>query len=105
MKFLVMPTLSMTEADKDYSVCFALPTDTKRNKMIYGRQSCDTRKLEGSKVDVGNPKFGGHEALVVFDNVFVPNDRILCVGNMNFLILWLKVLWFHRQSYGGCKVG
>ena len=103
---LVMPTLSMTEADKDYSVCFAVPTDTKGIKMIYGRQSCDTRKLEGSKVDVGNPKFGGHEALVVFDNVFVPNDRIFMCGEYEFSnSLVERFAGFHRQSYGGCKVG
>ena len=38
--------------------------------MIIGRQSCDTRKLEGSQIDVGNSEFGGMEALVVFDDVF-----------------------------------
>ena len=40
--------------------------------MIVGRQSCDTRKLEGSAMDTGNPEFGGTEALVVFDDVFIP---------------------------------
>ena len=30
--------------------------------MIYGRQSCDTRKMEdGADVDLGNKKFGGQE--------------------------------------------
>ena len=77
---LVMPTISMTEADKDYAVCFAVPVDTKGIKIIYGRQSCDTRKLEDGILDRGNPKFGGHEALVVFDDVFVPNERIFMCG-------------------------
>ena len=34
---------------------------------IIGRQSCDTRKLEEGTIDRGNPFYGGHEALVVFD--------------------------------------
>lgn len=103
---LVMPTISMTEADKDYAVCFAVPVDTKGIKIIYGRQSCDTRKLEDGILDRGNPKFGGHEALVVFDDVFVPNERIFMCGEYEFSgSLVERFAGFHRQSYGGCKVG
>lgn len=103
---LVMPTISMTEADKDYAVAFSVPVDTKGIKIIYGRQSCDTRKLESGTLDMGNPKFGGHEALVVFDDVFVPNDRIFMCGEYEFSgSLVERFAGFHRQSYGGCKVG
>ncbi len=49
---------------------------------------------------------GGHEALVVFDNVFVPNDRIFMCGEYEFSnSLVERFAGFHRQSYGGCKVG
>ncbi|MFV0516582.1 MAG: 4-hydroxyphenylacetate 3-hydroxylase N-terminal domain-containing protein, partial [Aminipila sp.] len=72
---IIMPTIAMTEADKDYAVSFACPSDAEGLFMIYGRQSCDTRKLEdGADVDLGNKEYGGQEALVVFDNVFIPND-------------------------------
>jgi 4-hydroxybutyryl-CoA dehydratase/vinylacetyl-CoA-Delta-isomerase len=47
---------------------------------ILGCQSCDTRKLEGSTLDVGSATFGGHEALVIFGDVFVPSDRIFMDG-------------------------
>ena len=103
---LVMPTQTMREEDKDYAVCFAVPTDAEGITIIYGRQSCDTRKLEEGKLDVGNPKFGGHEALVIFDNVFVPNERIFMCGEYDFSgILVERFAGYHRQSYGGCKVG
>ena len=103
---LVMPTISMTEADKEYAVAFADPLDTKGIKIIYGRQSCDTRKMEDGTIDRGNPKFGGHEALVVFDDVFVPNERIFMCGEFEFSnSLVERFAGFHRQSYGGCKVG
>ena len=103
---LVMPTISMTEKDVDYAVCFAVPVDTKGIKIIYGRQSCDTRKLEDGMLDRGNPKFGGHEALVVFDDVFVPEERIFMCGEYQFSgSLVERFAGFHRQSYGGCKVG
>ena len=103
---IVMPTQSMGPEDKDYAVSFAVPTDAKGIFMIVGRQSCDTRKLEGSELDVGNSEFGGMEALVVFDHVFVPNDRIFLNGEHEFAgMLVERFAGYHRQSYGGCKVG
>jgi len=74
--------------------------------MIVGRQSCDTRKLEGSPLDTGNPNFGGSEALVVFDDVFVPNERVFLAGEAEFAgMLVERFAGYHRQSYGGCKTG
>jgi 4-hydroxybutyryl-CoA dehydratase/vinylacetyl-CoA-Delta-isomerase len=103
---LVMPTISLRPEDKDYAVCFALPVDTKGIFMIIGRQSCDTRKCEGTCLDVGNCEFGGVEALVIFDNVFVPNERIFMDGEVDFSSMLVeRFAGFHRQSYGGCKVG
>lgn len=103
---LVMPTVSMGENDKDYAVSFAVPTDTKGILMVIGRQSCDTRKLEDSDIDVGNVEYGGMEALVIFDDVFVPNDRIFMNGEYDFSgMLVERFAGYHRQSYGGCKVG
>lgn len=103
---IVMPTIAMGEDDKDYAVSFAVPVDTKGIYMIVGRQSCDTRKLEGGTIDVGNSEFGGVEALTVFDDVFVPNDRIFLNGEYEFAgMLVERFAGYHRQSYGGCKVG
>lgn len=103
---LVMPTIAMRPEDKDYAVAFSVPTDTEGIFMIIGRQSCDTRKLEGGDIDVGNSEFGGVEALVVFDDVFVPNDRIFLNGETEYAgMLVERFAGYHRQSYGGCKVG
>ncbi|MCI2063105.1 MAG: 4-hydroxybutyryl-CoA dehydratase [Eubacteriaceae bacterium] len=103
---LVMPTIAMKEADKDYAVSFACPSDADGVYMIYGRQSCDTRKLEGCSIDVGNKRFGGQELLVVFDNVFIPNEYVFMDGEYDFSgKLVERFAGYHRQSYGGCKVG
>jgi 4-hydroxybutyryl-CoA dehydratase/vinylacetyl-CoA-Delta-isomerase len=105
-EIIVMPTLAMREGDGDYAIAFAVPSDAEGIIHILGRQSCDTRKLEGSRMDVGNATFGGHEALVVFDNVFVPNERIFMDGEWQFShVLVERFAGYHRQSYGGCKVG
>ena len=75
--------------------------------MIYGRQSCDTRKMEqDASIDVGNAKFGGQEALVVLDHVFIPNEYIFLNGEYEFAgMIVERFAGYHRQSYGGCKVG
>ena len=104
---IFMPTISMGEADKDWAVSFACPTDAEGMYMIYGRQSCDTRKMEeNASIDVGNAKFGGQEALVVLDHVFIPNEYIFLNGEYEFAgMIVERFAGYHRQSYGGCKVG
>ena len=103
---LIMPTISMTKEDADYAVSFVAPADAEGIFYIYGRQSCDTRKLEGGDIDVGNKKFGGHEALMVFDNLFIPWENVFMCGEVEFSgALVERFAGYHRQSYGGCKVG
>ncbi|MBQ9932248.1 MAG: 4-hydroxybutyryl-CoA dehydratase [Ruminiclostridium sp.] len=103
---LVMPTQAMGADDKDYAVSFSCPCDAEGLFMIIGRQSCDTRKLEGGDIDVGNSQFGGVECLVVFDHVFIPNENIYMNGEYEFATMMVeRFAGYHRQSYGGCKVG
>lgn len=102
---IVMPTIALSPEDKDYAICFALPIDTEGITIIIGRQSCDTRKLEGSEMDVGNSVYGGVEGLVVFDDVFVPNDRIFMNGETEFATMLVeRFAGYHRSSYA-CKTG
>ena len=61
---------------------------------------------ERASIDVGNAEFGGVEALMVFDDVFVPNERIFLNGETEFAGMMVeRFAGYHRQSYGGCKVG
>lgn len=103
---LVMPTITMGKDDADYAVSFAAPADAEGIFYIYGRQSCDTRKLEGSEIDVGNAMYGGHEALMVFENLFIPWEYVFMCGEYEFSgMLVERFAGYHRQSYGGCKAG
>jgi 4-hydroxybutyryl-CoA dehydratase/vinylacetyl-CoA-Delta-isomerase len=104
-EIIVMPTVSMRQEDEEYAVSFALPSDADGIIYIMGRQSCDTRKLEDGEMDQGNLLFGGHEALVVFDNVFVPWDRVFMYKEYDFVGQLVEIFAaYHRQSYA-CKVG
>ncbi|MHA2072068.1 MAG: 4-hydroxyphenylacetate 3-hydroxylase family protein, partial [Candidatus Thorarchaeota archaeon] len=106
---LIMPTLAMRNEDKDYAICCAVPADAEGITYYYGRQSCDLRRLDetdAGDIDCGNPVYGGQECLVVFDDVFVPNERIFMNGETEFCgRLVESFAAYHRQSYGGCKVG
>jgi len=105
-EILLMPTLRIREEEKDYAVCCALPTDAKGVHIIYGRQPCDTRKLEGGEIDVGNYGFGGQETLTIFEDVFVPMERVFMAGEIDFSSMLVeRFASYHRQSYGGCKSG
>jgi 4-hydroxybutyryl-CoA dehydratase/vinylacetyl-CoA-Delta-isomerase len=105
-EMLIMPTLTMREGDEDYALCCALPSDSEGVHFIYGRQSCDKRKLEEGDIDVGNYMFGGQEALTVLDDVFVPWERVFMDGEIEFTNPVVeRFAGNHRQSYGGCKPG
>jgi len=73
---------------------------------VIGRQSCDLRAMEvGADIDLGNAKYGGQEAVVIFDNVFVPNTDIFLDGQTEFCsTLVERFTAYHRRSYI-CKAG
>jgi 4-hydroxybutyryl-CoA dehydratase/vinylacetyl-CoA-Delta-isomerase len=105
-ELIVVPTRALKEEDKDYAVAFAVPADTEGVTFIYGRQPSDTRRLEERRPDVGNLFYGGCEAMVVFDDVFVPEERIFMKGEYSMTGRLVELFAaHHRASYGGCKVG
>jgi 4-hydroxybutyryl-CoA dehydratase/vinylacetyl-CoA-Delta-isomerase len=106
-EILIMPTQAMKEDDKDYSVACAFPLNSPGVTMIFGRQTNEERKCEEG-IDVGNPRYGlvGGEALIVFEDVFVPWERVfLCGENDMTGLLVERFATLHRQNYGGCKGG
>jgi 4-hydroxybutyryl-CoA dehydratase/vinylacetyl-CoA-Delta-isomerase len=102
---VVMPTIRLRPEDGDYAVCAAIPVEDPGLTFIYGRQSCDTRSMEGGDIDVGNARFSGQEALIVIDDVFVPWDRVFLCGETEFVApLVERFTAYHRRSYV-CKTG
>ena len=102
---MVMPTLRLSEADREYAVIGAVPLTTPGLKFIYGRQSCDTRAMESGSIDQGNAKFSGQEVLVVFERVFIPWSQVFMDGEYEFAsTLVERFTDYHRASYV-CKTG
>jgi len=102
---MIMPTMRLLEEDKQYAIVGAVPVSSKGITYIYGRQSCDTRSMEEGSIDVGNKEFGGQEAMVIFENVFIENQNIFMDGEYDFASMLVeRFTTYHRRSYV-CKSG
>ena len=102
---IAMPTMRLGPKDKDYSVVAAFPVDAPGITYIYGRQSCDTRSMEGGSIDVGNASFSGQEAMVILEDVFVPWSHVFMDGEYEFASMLVeRFTCYHRRSYV-CKTG
>lgn len=107
-EIIIMPTTALKEEDKDYAVACAVPVNSPGITFIFGRQSNDSRKMESGEIDKGNAEFGivGGEATIVFEDVFIPWDRVFMCGEFEFAGQLVEMFAsYHRQNYGGCKGG
>ena len=103
-EIIVLPTRAMRKGDEDYALAFAVPTDSPGLIHVVGRSSLDNRELDGC--DLGNIHYSKYCPTVIFDDVFVPNERIFTCGETEFAVdLVVKFSSYHRQSHGGCKSG
>ena len=102
---IVMPTIRLGETDREFAIVGAIPVDAEGITYIYGRQSCDTRSMEEGDIDDGNAKFSGQEAMIIFEDVFIPNEHIFMNGEFEFAAMLVeRFTCYHRRSYV-CKSG
>lgn len=96
---LVVPTRALRPEDKDYAVSFAVPGDWDGVKQLLTIHNYRDRKYFPKGFNAGSC-----DSYVIFDDVFVPWDRVfLCGENQHGGILALLFALFHRHSYSGCK--
>jgi aromatic ring hydroxylase len=91
---IVLPTRAMRAEDQAYAVAFALPINTPGLKLIASPHG------SAPKDPFEHPISARHkmmETLTVFDDVFVPNERIFLNGEIDFAgLLALTFVRFHR---------
>ncbi len=103
-EIIVLPSRAMGKDDKDYALAFAIPADTKGLIHVVGRSTLDMRELDG--YDVGNVCYSKYCPTLIFDDVFVPWERVFMCGETEFASdMVVKFSSLHRQSHGGCKSG
>ncbi len=107
-EILIMPTSAMREDARDYALVCAVPVDAPGVTMIFGRQASDDRRDKKERIDSGTPSFGavGGEAVIAFEDVFVPKERVFMDGETEFTgTLVYRFAAHHRANYGACKTG
>lgn len=101
---IVVPTREMREEDKDYAVSFAFPTDAEGVIHVYGRGTLESRPMDGC--DLGNVEFSKFAPMVLFNDVFVPWERVFLCGEYEYAGNMVRNFGnYHRHSHGGCKCG
>jgi len=78
---VVLPTRAMTERDRDYAVAFAIPVNTPGVRLVASARGFTGQTPFDSPVA---HRFRVVESVTIFDNVFVPNDRVFLAGEWDF---------------------
>jgi len=95
-EILVLPCRNMRKEDKDYAVCFAVKPNAKGLKHI-----CHPIKYEQSSLEfpVDVPIRMHTESLLIFDDVFVPWERVFMCGEWKLAgTLVYNFAYFHRHT-------
>lgn len=101
-EIIVLPTRALSKEEGDWAVAFAVPGDAEGVVQVCVPKGPRPR----SKLKAPFAQYGGVDSLTVFDNVFVPWDRVFMCGEWQFggrLALFFAL--YHRHSYTGCKPG
>ena len=98
---LVMPCRAMTAADADFAVCCAVPLDAP-GLTIVARPA----GRPGEKAALFTGKYGQSTGVALFDDVFVPDERVFLAGeweHTGFLVG--SYATHHRHSCIGARAG
>jgi len=100
-EFLVMPCRTHVPADKDFAVCCAVPIDAPGVTIVArpaGRPGDASAKFSA--------KYGQSVGVVIFDDVFVPHDRVFLAGETEEGgFLTTSYATHHRHSCIGARAG
>jgi 4-hydroxybutyryl-CoA dehydratase/vinylacetyl-CoA-Delta-isomerase len=100
-EFLVMPCRTHTKEDADFAVCCAVPVDAPGLTIVArpaGRPGEAAAKFSA--------KYGQATGVVIFDDVFVPHDRVFLAGEYEEGgFLTTSYATHHRHSCIGARAG
>jgi len=101
-ELICLPTRALTEADRDYAVAFAVPVATRGLKLIASPFSTTRPSRFHHPVSSEHKMI---ETLTVFDDVFVPWERVFLCGETAYAgALALGFVQFHRFTAVSYKI-
>jgi len=99
-EIIVTPTRFLTEEEGDWAVSFALPADWEGIHLVCRPSLPRPRRRLHAPIAT----FGDMESFTIFDDVFVPWERVFMCGEREYGgMLALLFALYHRHSYTGCK--
>jgi aromatic ring hydroxylase len=99
-EIIAVPTRHLTAEEAEWAVAFAVPADTPGLKLITRPTSFRSRRHLHAPV----ANYGDADSLTVFDDVFVPWERVFMCGEHAFAgRLAHMFALYHRHGYTGCK--
>ncbi len=103
-EILVVPGSGYKEADADWAVAFAVPRDVEGLTIVETRRPSDARDEEEGW---DAPKVGNiTQAFLIFDDVFVPNERVFMCKEFKFSGNILGYFTsIYRAAIGACVAG
>lgn len=91
---IVLPTRAMSDADKDYALAFAIPVDTPGLKLVASPYGGSPKAEFDAPLSADRKMM---ETITIFDDVFVPWDRVFLAGEHDFAgALALGFVEYHR---------
>jgi 4-hydroxybutyryl-CoA dehydratase/vinylacetyl-CoA-Delta-isomerase len=104
-QFLVMPSRQMTREDADFAVCCAVPVDAPGITIVSRPAGRPGEKVEHGAA-LFSRKYGQATAVVVFDRVFVPWERVFYDGEWEHShVLTYSYATHHRHSCIAARAG
>ncbi len=104
-EIFVLPGSGYSEQDADYAVSFVIPRDIENLTIVETRHPSDGRDYEegfDSPVQEG----GITQAFLLFEDVFIPNERVFMAGEYKFAqSAVLNFIGNYRAAIGGCVAG
>ncbi len=97
-EIFLMPGGIYRESDKDFSVACVVPRDIEGLTIVEATRPGDRRDLEDT-AEGEVPNTGITQGLLLFDDVFVPNERVFMCGEFKYTS---KIIQYFTANYRAC---
>lgn len=103
-EIVCVPGGGLKEDESAFAIAFAIPRDAAGLTVVETRRPSDTRDEEEGW---DAPKAGGvSQAFLLFEDVFVPNERIFLNGEHEYAALFIGIFTaLYRAPIGACVAG
>lgn len=95
-EIFILPGSGYKDTDADFAVSFVCPRDIEGLTIVETRRPSDDREY---KQNWDIPETGITQAYLLFDNVFIPNERVFMAGEFKYSG---KVIEYFTANYRAC---